>query len=248
MPAFQLFETLFGLLLPPASREHVLGDLHEKCKTPREYGLEAISVLGPVIISRIRRTTDLQVFLMEIFAVYLSFSEAAWWMGQKAFLYDYAGFARLAIPTSVTVIGLLLCNAYADPAKESSLIRPVLQSAGSVAFAWLGQAVLFDTSPQLAVPFAVMLYGSCISIVLVSTIRVLFPPIFSNRIRPVLLQEPRLLRKPVLPPPKVIVERIRQKMDEAPSPGRFKTAVAYVAVLLAVLLLATILRVVVVSR
>jgi hypothetical protein len=48
----------------------VLGDLHEKCKSPRQYFIEAAGVLGPVIVSRIRRTTDFQVFLMETFAVY----------------------------------------------------------------------------------------------------------------------------------------------------------------------------------
>jgi hypothetical protein len=38
-----------------------------------------------VVISRIRRTTDTQVLFMELVAVYLSFSAAAWWLGRQAF-------------------------------------------------------------------------------------------------------------------------------------------------------------------
>ncbi|HEY3939474.1 MAG TPA: hypothetical protein VGL97_18730 [Bryobacteraceae bacterium] len=177
MTLLPLFEKLFRLLLPPASREHVLGDLHEKCKSPRAYLADAISVLGPVIIGRIRRTTDVQVFLMETVVVYASFSAAAWYLGEKAFLYEHSGFARLAIPVTLTAIGLLAANAYADPRKPRSLFKPLRQIGGSLAVAFLGQAILFDTRPDFAVPFGVMLWGSCTSLVLVSTLRMLFPPI-----------------------------------------------------------------------
>jgi hypothetical protein len=155
----------------------VLGDLHEKCKSPRAYLADAISVLGPVIIGRIRRTTDVQVFLMEIVVVYASFSAAAWYLGEKAFLYERSGFARLAIPVTLTAIGLLVSNAYADPRKQRSLFKPIRQIAGSLAVGFLGQAILFDARPDFAVPFGIMLWGSCTSLVLVSTLRMLFPPI-----------------------------------------------------------------------
>ena len=104
MSSLDCLEALFRLLLPLASREHILGDLREECKSSREYLAAALSLLGPVIVSRIRRTTDFQVFLMEILAVYMSFSAAAWCLGQRTFLYDHSGFARLAIPTTVTAV------------------------------------------------------------------------------------------------------------------------------------------------
>jgi hypothetical protein len=243
VPALQFLERLFRLLLPPASREHVLGDLHEKCKSPRQYLSDAISVLGPVIIGRIRRTTDFQVCLIEIFVVYLSFSAAAWWIGQSAFLYDHSGFARLVIPTTVIVIGLLLCNAYADPEKHPSLIRPVLQTAGSIALAFFGQAVIFDTSPNFVVPLAVMLYGSCTSFVLVSTLRMIFPPIFSSWARTALLNEHRVLPKPYLIPARVPLQRIRQMVSEVPRPVGSKTVLTCtVALSIAALLLLPVQR------
>lgn len=177
MASLQRLESLFGVLLPPASREHVLGDLREKCRSRKQYVVEAAGVLGPVIFSRIRRTTDVQVFLMEAFAVYLSFSAAAWGMGQQAFLYQQAGFVRLAIPTLVTVIGLLLCNAYRNAAKAPSVRTAVLETVGSLSAALLGQAMLLDTRSSFGVPLRILLYGGSISFVLLSTLRMFFPPV-----------------------------------------------------------------------
>jgi hypothetical protein len=172
----KLLENLFRLLLPPASREHVLGDLQERYISPKLYAIEALAVLGPVIISRIRRTTDIQVFLMETLTVYLSFAAAGWYLSEQSFLYDHAGFVRLAIPTSVAVVSLLFCNAYSSPERKS-FITPILQSTGSLSLAFLGQAVVFDTLPNFAVPFSTLLYGSLLSVLLVSPLRILFPPV-----------------------------------------------------------------------
>jgi hypothetical protein len=176
MPSVERLEQLFQLLVPPACREHVLGDLRETLKTPRQYLAGAIAVLPPVIISGIRRTTDAQVLLMEAFAIYASFAATARYLGDMDFLYAHAGFARLAIPTGVAVICLILSNAYADPEKRSPMTA-MLQSLVSIAMAFLGQAAIFDTRPSLAVPFGIMLWGSCISFVLVSSLRMLFPPL-----------------------------------------------------------------------
>jgi hypothetical protein len=242
MLSLDWLEKLFGVLLPPASREHVLGDLHEKCKSRREYLIDAISVLGPVIVGRIRRTTDFQVFLMETVVVYLSFSAAALWLGQEAFLYDHAGFARLAIPTTVSAIGLLMCNAYADPEKQSFFVKPILQSAGSISLAFFGQAVIFDTRPSFVVPFGIMLYGSCTSLVLASTLRILFPPILSNRSKRALLHEPHLSQRPGIIASRATFEEIRQRISEVPFPLRFKTAATCAAVLVVAALLALSIR------
>lgn len=176
MPVPRRIESVVRLLLPPAYREHVLGDLHERYESPRQYVPDALSVLGPVVISRIRRTTDFEVLLMEAFAIYLSYLAAAWYLGQHGFLYDGFGFERLAIPTALAVIGLLISNAYSDLEKQSPA-KATMQAGGSLALAFLGQAALFDTVRRLAVPFAVMLFGSCIGLVLVSTLRILFPPV-----------------------------------------------------------------------
>ena len=63
-----------------------------------------------MIISRIRRTADPQVLLMQAFAVYLSFMGAAWFQG-GAFLREQWGLLRLAIPVAVAMLGLILEDA-----------------------------------------------------------------------------------------------------------------------------------------
>lgn len=168
MPVPKHLENVLRLLLPPASREHVLGDLHERYKSPKSYLRDALSVLGPVIISRIRRTTDVQLFLIEILTIYLSFTATAWYFGEQNVLYG-------VLPAIVAGVALLICNAYSDPQRKS-VSKPILETTGSLALAFLGQAVVFDTQESLAVPFPIMVYGSVWAVLLVSTLRVLFPP------------------------------------------------------------------------
>ena len=167
-------EAVLGILLPPACREQVLGDLHERYTGPVRYFGDALSAVPCVIISRIRRTTDPQVLLMEAFALYLSFVGVAWISGQSAFLYEPWGLLRLAIPTAVVLVALVLADAYADPAKRSP-VKPMLQTAFCIGFAFLSQATFWATDPDLAVPLRIMLYGAGISLVLVSALRVFFP-------------------------------------------------------------------------
>jgi hypothetical protein len=167
-------ETILGLLIPPACREQVLGDLHERYTGPVRYFGDALSAVPCVVVSRIRRTTDPQVLLMEAFALYLSFVGVAWISGQSAFLYEPWGLLRLAIPTAVVLLALVLADAYADPAKRSP-VKPMVQTAFCIGLAFLSQVTFWATNPDLAVPARIMLYGAGISLVLVSALRVFFP-------------------------------------------------------------------------
>jgi hypothetical protein len=167
-------EAVLGVLIPPACREQVLGDLRERYNGPVRYFSDALSAVPCVIISRIRRTTDPQVLLMEAFALYLSFVGVAWISGQSAFLYEPWGLVRLAIPTAVVPVALVLADAYADPARRSP-IKPMAQTAFCIGLAFLSQATFWATDPELAVPARIMLYGAGISLVLVSALRIFFP-------------------------------------------------------------------------
>ncbi len=190
MPAPKYLEKPLGWLLPPACREHVLGDLQERYKSPKSYLVDALPVLPPVIVSRIRRTTDFQGFLIQTFSVYLSFTTTAWYLARQGFLYEHAGFARLAVPTIVAGVALLFCNAYSDPERRY-LSKPILQGAGSISLAFLLQAVIFDTQGSFAVPFWIMLYGSFSSVLLLSTLRMLFPPVLNRpKLAPLNLRRP----------------------------------------------------------
>lgn len=171
----KVIEAIVGLLTPPACREHVLGDLHERYASPRQYIVDAVSTLPLVILSRIRRATDPQVLLMEAFALYVSFLVAARQLRSMSFLREEQGFLRLAIPTVMALVALMLADAYAHPGKRS-LLKPVLEATLGVAFATLSQAALLATYSDLVVPAWVMMSGCGLSVLLVAALRLLFPP------------------------------------------------------------------------
>ena len=112
---------------------------------------------------------------MEAFVTYLSFYGAAWWLGPISFLFQEWGLLRLAIPTAVALLTLVLADAYADP-KKRSLVKPMLQAAAGVGFAFLSQVTFWATGGNFAVPVNIMLYGGGGSLILVSALRMLFAP------------------------------------------------------------------------
>ena len=71
-------EALVAVLVPPACREEVLGDLHERYRSAAQYSLDAASTVPLVILSRIHRTADSRALLIQAFAFYASFLAAAW--------------------------------------------------------------------------------------------------------------------------------------------------------------------------
>ncbi len=167
-------EAIVALLIPPACREEVVGDLHERYRSPAGYFFDALSTVPLVILSRIRRTADPQVVLMQAFVLYGSFLCAAWFK-EAVLLQTQWGLLRIAIPAGITLLGVILEDAYARPGRRSplSLVRgPVL----GLAFA-IGLQGMFRTGNQdLALPRWVLLYGCGASLLLSSAIRMLFPP------------------------------------------------------------------------
>jgi hypothetical protein len=174
----RIAEAIVALLIPPACREEVLGDLHERCKSPAQYVADALSTVPFVIVSRIRRTADSQVLLMQAFTIYLSFLGATW-LSDKAFLAEHGGLIRLAIPVVVAIAGLILDDAYTKPGQRSakSLARgPVF----GVLLALLSQEALWMKNSDWALPHWIAVYGCSIGLLLSSGIRMLFPPISSQ--------------------------------------------------------------------
>ena len=112
---------------------------------------------------------------METFGLYASFLAAAWKLDQMPFLLEQRGLLRLAIPTAATLVALILEDAYASPGKRSPLM-PILEAALGVGFAFLSQTALLVLNQEWAVPLWIMICGGGMSVLLVSTLRMLFPP------------------------------------------------------------------------
>ncbi len=168
-------EAIVAILLPPACREEVLGDLHERSRSRLQYAADALSTVPLVILSRIRRTADPQVLLIQAFALYASFLTAGWFK-DASLLQAQWGLLRLAIPPGMALLGLILEDAYATPGHRSPLrlLRGPLLGFGLA----VGSQVVFRAGKSdLAIPPWIMIYGSAMSLLLTSAVRLLFPPV-----------------------------------------------------------------------
>jgi hypothetical protein len=167
-------EAIVAVFVPPACREEVLGDLHERYQSPRQYALDAVRAVPLVILSRVRRTADPPVLLIQAFALYVSFLGAAWFNG-GALLFERPGLLRLAVPAGTAMLGLVLEDAYANPGRQSPLsqVRGPMVGLG---VALLSQGVFWAGNSSLAIPGWTMLYGCAMSLLLCSAVRMSFPP------------------------------------------------------------------------
>jgi len=168
----KLIEIVVGLLLPHASREHVLGDLHERCTGPVQYLGDAILAVPLVVASRIRRVTDPDVFLMEALGLYVAYLGAALILAPTV-LYRQWGLLRLAVPAAVALVVSTLAAAYADP-RRRSLLQPIRDAAIGVACAFLFQDAISLVARGWVLPGWVMAAGSGMSLLLISALRMLF--------------------------------------------------------------------------
>jgi hypothetical protein len=164
----RMTETIVGFFIPPASREEVLGDLHERFASPAQYVVEVVHTVPCVIVSRIRRTADPQIVLIQAFALYLSFLGAAWLLDGTLLRSEW-GLIQLAIPAAMGVVGVIVEDAYARPGMRSAyrLARGPLVGATL--------AILTQIS-DLALPRLIMLCGCGMGFLLSCAVRMLFPP------------------------------------------------------------------------
>jgi hypothetical protein len=167
--ASPVIETVVGIFIPPACREEVLGDLRERNEGAQLFLYDALRTVPFVIVSRIRRTTDSVVLLMEAFCCYVSFLAVAL-VVRPSLIATREGLLRLAIPGAIALVVLVIADAYANPRKKS-VLRPVVAVALSFACVFIVHAIY----PLL--PGMMLAVGSGMSIMLLLAMRMLFPPL-----------------------------------------------------------------------
>ena len=155
----KLAEAVVAHLIPRSCREEVLGDLYERYRNPLQYAADVVCTVPLVIASRIRRTGDPQIALIEVLTMYLAYAAAAWYV-DRAFLWTDSALLFLAIPPVATMMLFALWDAYA-----ASRRKPLLCTA-------LGALFAFGTG---AVPPEILIGGVLMIAVLVLTIRLMFP-------------------------------------------------------------------------
>jgi hypothetical protein len=164
-----VIEKLVGIFIPPACREEVLGDMRERNDGVQLFIYDALRTVPFVIVSRIRRTTDSVVLLMEAFCCYVSFLAVAF-VAERPLIATREGLLRLAIPGAIALAVLVVADAYANPRKKS-VLRPVVAVALAFACVFLVHLVY----PLL--PGMTLAVGSGMSIMLLLALRMLFPPL-----------------------------------------------------------------------
>jgi hypothetical protein len=154
----KLIERILGAVIPPACREHVLGDLYERYVSTAQYILDALATLPFIIASQIRRTFRVHVFFAQACAIYLAFGGASL-VGGPSFLYDRGAVLSLGVVVAVVLLMLVLCDAYADPQNHSSR-RPRFVVALALSVAWFAKGIFDLVAPEHSLPNWLMLIGS----------------------------------------------------------------------------------------
>ncbi len=129
---------------------------------------------GPTLFEKFRRNTDPRIFALEALVVVYSFAAAAFHSDWPSVFGDPAALARLAIPVSAALFGLLLRNAYSDSERPPHATAVDVLVAFALAF--LSQAVLFAFKPALMLPRWAPTQGGFLGLVLLAISRSLFPP------------------------------------------------------------------------
>lgn len=187
----KIVEFVVYWLLPPASREEVLGDMRERNHGSAFYLVEAAHTIPSVVYSRVRRTTDAVLTLAAAISMYTAFVTAARWLNPDLLFRDY-GFARLTIPPAIFLVVIMLADAYANPNKRW-MLKPVFGPTLGFALAYAA-----GLNHHLRIPTPVMAWGCALSVVLVSTLRLIFLPVAD---RPQAARIPAFWQKSELLPP-----------------------------------------------
>src|SRR5580704_16095277 len=94
-------------LLPPAYREHVLGDLHERYRSPLGYMVDAAAAVPAAMIGQMLRVTPFPFILLEAILIYASFFIAGYSQRSLGPIWADAQPSQLAAMTGIVMIGLL---------------------------------------------------------------------------------------------------------------------------------------------
>src|SRR5262245_7711417 len=159
-----LAEAIVRTLVPPASREHVLGDLQERFTSTRQYVLDACAALPFIIGSRIRRTTHPLGFL---------FTTAFLWF---AVFYGpfHKSWLTALIPSVAGALAFVFRDAYRT--LKPRHIREAAFDAGTFALTVvLSQALVALIAPDLVLPKSSLLMGLPLGTLVLFLVRVQMP-------------------------------------------------------------------------
>jgi hypothetical protein len=169
-----LIDAVVRMLIPPACREHVVGDLWERYRSPLGYILDAARTVPFVVASQIRRTSKVSMVFVHAFVFFVAFVAAA-------------GGVRPAIaPAMAGILAFVLRDAYKSGVALSA--RQVARDvAVAVVFVAISQLLIAVAWPDLLRPRSAV--GAIVAFGMVFLIRLQNPGL-ANHPRQALLAAP----------------------------------------------------------
>lgn len=165
--ARSLIERFVSALIPPASREHVLGDLYQRNRSEWQYVLDACRVVPHVIWSQVRRTASPTLLIAEFALVYLAFASAA--VSVVGFFGQPFAVYRLTIAAIVALVTLVLRDAYAAAKRSSNEVSA--DALLAILTILITEQLLLVAGIGLALPRVITISGSIASLIALSGIR-----------------------------------------------------------------------------
>ena len=156
----EMIEKLVRVLVPPASREHVLGDLQERYQSPRQYLADALKALPFIIASRLRRTTHpLGLLLVGAFLYW-----AVFWGNRQEH------WVAALVPTLITLVVLAMRDVYREVAPKWLRVVAV-DIAIAASGVLLSQLIFAATAPGLLLTRDTLLGGFPLGFVILFFVR-----------------------------------------------------------------------------
>ena len=165
-----LVDAVIRLLIPPACREHVLGDLWERYTSPRQYVVDALRTLPFVIWSQIRRTSDPLLLAMQVLPAFVFFGGLVGKPGADG----GPAWLRAVIPAIAVAVVMVVRDAYYWPKYPSSR-QAVLDAGLAVASAFASQGALAILWPELTLAPREVLMGGFGTFLAVFSLRAAAP-------------------------------------------------------------------------
>jgi hypothetical protein len=141
-----LIDTIVRLSIPAPCREHVVGDLWERYRSPGAFLLDAIRTVPFVVASQVRRTSKIGAVLIQAFLLMVGFTVGA------------GGLMVPIVPVVAALLGLVLRDAYKPCVSLSAgqVVRDLAVGAGLVVASQIGLALV---RPGLLLPLPAVVSG-----------------------------------------------------------------------------------------
>jgi hypothetical protein len=165
-----LVDAAIRLLIPPACREHVLGDLWERNSSPRQYLVDALRTLPFIIWSKIRRTFDPLPLAMQVLAAFVFFGGLVGQPGPDG----GPVWIRAVVPAIAVAVATVGRDAYYWTKFPSSR-QAALDAGLAVAWAFASQGALAILWPELTLAPREALMGGFGTFLAVFSIRAAAP-------------------------------------------------------------------------